>query len=117
MNKRIFIVDLNYSFKFANLVTLQIKLIDKFNDEHYIQVYILYNKSNIKSCTILTELQISLKKEKQIQQRKFQFVHTTHHNEKFQHSSFDLKKRSSQSEFKSVRIISNNELISAYFES
>ena len=63
VNKRISIVDLNYSFRSENLVTLQIKLIEDFNDEHYIQIHNLYNESNIRSCTSLTELQMSLREE------------------------------------------------------
>ena len=62
VNKRISIVDLSYSFRSEDLITLQIKLIENFNDEHYIQIHNLYNESNIKSCTSLTELQMSLKK-------------------------------------------------------
>ena len=65
VNKRIFIVDLSYSFRSKDLVTLQIKLIEKINvnDEHYIQIHNLYNESNIRSCTSLTELQMSLREE------------------------------------------------------
>ena len=64
VNKRIFIIDLSYSFKSKNLITLQIKLIENVNvnDEHYIQIHNLYNESNIKLCTSLIELQMSLKK-------------------------------------------------------
>ena len=63
VNKRIPIVDLSYSFRLEDLVTLQIKLIEDFNDGHYIQIHNLYNESNIRSCTSLTELQMSLKEE------------------------------------------------------
>ena len=71
MNKRIFIIDLNYSFKSENLITLQIKLIEDFNDEHYIQIHNLYNESNIKSCTSLTELQMFLKEENKFNNENF----------------------------------------------
>ena len=71
VNKRISIVDLNYSFKSENLITLQIKLIEDFNDEHYIQIHNLYNESNIKSCTSLTELQMSLREEDKFNNENF----------------------------------------------
>ena len=71
VNKRIFIVDLNYSFKSENLVTLQTKLIETFNDEHYIQIHNLYNESNIKLCTFLTELQMSLKEKNRFNDENF----------------------------------------------
>ena len=71
MNKRIFIVDLNYSFKSENLVTLQIKLIEDFNNEHFIQIHNLYNESNNKSCTFLTELQMSSKEENRLNNENF----------------------------------------------
>ena len=63
VNKRISIVDLSYSFRSEDLITLQIKLIENVNvnDEHYIQIHNLYNESNIKSCTFLTELQMFLR--------------------------------------------------------
>ena len=115
VNKRIFIVDLNDSLRSENLVTLQIKLIEDFNDEHYIQIHNLYNESNIRSCTFLTELQMFLKK-KQIQQRRFRFIHAIYHSRRLQFSSFDLKRRLSQSRFESIKIISNNERISVHFE-
>ena len=64
VNKRIFIVDLNYSFWLITLVTLQIKLSKKFDDdEHYIQIHNSYNESNIKLCTTLIESQMSLREE------------------------------------------------------
>ena len=71
VNKRISIVDLNYSFRSENLVTLQIKLIEDFNDEHYIQIHNLYNESNIRSCTFLTEFQMSLKEENKFNNENF----------------------------------------------
>ena len=71
VNKRILIIDLNYSFRSENLITLQIKLIEDFNDEHYIQIHNLYNESNIKSCTSLTELQMFLKKENKFNNENF----------------------------------------------
>lgn len=64
VNKRIFIVDLSYSFKSKNLVTLQIKLTKKFNDKHYIQIHNLYNESNIKLCTFWSNCRCFLKKKK-----------------------------------------------------
>ena len=71
VNKRISIIDLNYSFKSENLITLQIKLIEDSNDEHYIQIHNLYNESNIRSCTSLTELQMFLKEKDRFNNENF----------------------------------------------
>ena len=73
VNKRISIVDLSYSFRSEDLITLQIKLIENVNvnDEHYIQIHNLYNESNIKSCTSLTELQMSLREENKFNNENF----------------------------------------------
>ena len=73
VNKRISIVDLSYSFRSEDLITLQIKLIENVNvnDEHYIQIHNLYNESNIRSCTSLIELQTFLKKESRFNNENF----------------------------------------------
>ena len=73
VNKRISIIDLSYSFKSKDLITLQIKLIENVNvnDEHYIQIHNLYNELNIKSCTFLTELQMSLKEKNRFNNKNF----------------------------------------------
>ena len=58
---------------------------------------------------VFNEIKNVFKRKRQIQQRKFRFIHATHYSKRLQYSSFDLRKRSNQSRFENIRIINNNE--------
>ena len=117
VNKRIFIVDLNYSFRSENLITLQIKLIEKINvnDEHYIQIHNLYNESNIRSCTILIELQMFLRKKNKFNNENFDLFtqHIIVENFNIHHSIWkDVQVKADFRASKLLRIMNEFQLIS-----
>jgi hypothetical protein len=100
--KRIFIEDLKYLFRSKDVIIVQIRL----HESHYSYLHNVYNESNILSFFCFTES--AFRSEIVVEW----INQKSHHNERFQHSSFIMKKCYNKIEQQIIRNVVIDEWIS-----